>query len=461
MAISRRSALKIGAATVAVSALSGCQTSEGPQAGTTASAAGAKMLGKHQIVVIGGGFGGLTVAKELKKIDAKFDVLIIEKNDTFMSCPFSNTYLGKLKNINLGTLVFDYAQPVVKNGYSMLKAEVKAIDSKAKVVTTTCGAVGYDILILSPGISYNYEAQFKNWDKAKIARARREAPGALIPGSEHVILERQLANMEDGDVVITVPAGKFRCPPAPFERASMIAAYMKKEGISGKVHVVNPGAKFAKFGAFMEAWNDLYKDIIVYHPNSVVSDVDFDAKEVSFVKTTFKNADDLDGTKETHKVKYQVLNLIPANKANEVVAMSGVATAANSFVLMNGASFRTKSDENIYAIGDIVGHGIPPSGQTANWTGKQCALEVAHRLHGKPYELEVKTKTVKAGNVCFSMVGDEPEEAVRVVHDFSFNGTVIGAKGNVPKEADGRFRGGMTAKATHEWYRGIMNDLFA
>lgn len=455
MAISRRSIFKLTGAAAAAAALSGCTKTAAPAA--AGAEGGAKTIGKHQVVIIGGGFGGLTVAKQLKKIDANFDVLVIEKNDAFMSCPFSNTNLGKLKGINLGTLIHDYDQAVEKHGYSLLRSEVIGIDRKAKTVTTAKGAIGYDYLVLAPGIEYNYKAQFPNWDQAKADHIRRVAPPALMPGREHIVLERQLENMEDGNVIITVPKGKFRCPPAPFERACMIAAYMKKEGIQGKVIILNETNKIAKGKAFKEAWKDLYADIVEYHPNCKLSDVDTDKKTV-----TYSTKDEL-GDNETKTMKYEVLNLIAYNKANPVVEMAGVETTKDSFgkILMNGCSFATKSDPSVYAVGDVVGHAIPPSGQTANWAGNHCAKEIGALLHGKTHELDVKTKPQKAGNVCYSMVGDKPEEGVMVVHDFIWNGTVIGGKGHVPKGKDGKFRSKTNAKATREWYRGIMSDLFA
>ncbi len=455
MAISRRSVFKLTGAAAAAAALSGCTKTASPESTSTQS--GTKTIAKHQVVIIGGGFGGLTVAKELKKIDPDFDVLVIEKNDSFMSCPFSNTNLGKLKGINLGTLVHDYDQAVEKHGYSMLQTEVTAIDRKAKTVTTTKGAIGYDYLVLSPGIEYNYKAQFPNWDKAKTDHIRRVAPPALIPGREHIILERQLADMEDGNVIITVPKGKFRCPPAPFERASMIAAYMKKEEINGKVIILNETDKIAKGAAFKEAWNELYPDIVEYHPNCKLTDVDTDKKTVSYT-----TKDEM-GDSVAMSMDYEVLNLIAYNKANPVIEMADLETVDDVFgkVVMNGCSFATKTDPSVYAVGDVVGHAIPPSGQTANWAGKHCAAEIGALLHGKTHELSVKTTPQKAGNVCYSMVGDKPEEGVMVVHDFHWTGEVIGGKGHVPKGKDGKFRSKMNAKATREWYRGIMNDLFA
>lgn len=457
--MNRRDALKVGAASiaaVAATAMTGCT---GAEAEPAAKSETGKVLGKHQVVIIGGGFGGLTVAKGLMKKDKNFDVLVIEKNDTFMSCPFSNTNLGKLEGVNLGTFVFDYAQPVEKHGYNMLQSEVVGIDRDAKEVHTAAGIVQYEILVLSPGIAYNYEGQFPTFSKEKIDSIRRAAPGALIPGGEHVALERQLNNMDDGDVVITVPAGKFRCPPAPFERAAMIAAYMKKEEIEGKVIILNPTNNIAKGAAFKESWKELYGDKVEHIDFATVQDVDTAKKTV-----TYKLKDDMEDSGFTTKtINYSVLNLIPNNKANPVVEMAGIETTDDSFgkVVMNGCSFQTKTDKDIYAVGDVVAHAIPPSGQTANWAGKQCADEIAHRLHGKAYTLPVKSKPVSAGNVCYSMVGDNPEEAILVTHDFSWNGMVIKGKGNVPRSPSGKFRSKGTAKATRDWYRGIMADLFS
>jgi len=460
MKMNRREALKLGALSVAAAAtmatVTGCNEGAKP---ASASKAGKKVC-KHKIVVIGAGFGGLTVAKELKKRDSSFDVLVIEKNETFMSCPFSNTYLGKIAGVNLGTLVHDYAQPVEANGYEMLHAEVTSIDRSAKQIHTTKGIVEYEILVMSPGIGYNYKGQFPNWSDEKIKHIQRIAPGALIPGKEHVILERQLVDMEDGNVVITVPSDvKYRCPPAPFERASMIAAYMKKEGIEGKVIILNATNKVSKGAAFKETWKDLYADIVEHIDFATIQDVDPVSKTV-----TYHLADEMeDKGYKVKTVKYSVLNLIPNNISSPVVEMSGVETTTDGFkkVVMNGCSFQTKTDKDVYAIGDVVAHGIPPSGQTANWTGKQCADEIAHRLHGKAFELEVKKTPVKAGNVCYSMVSDNPEEAIMVTHDFSWDGSLIKGAGHVPKAPSGIYRSSATAKATRDWYGGIMRDLFA
>ena len=467
MNMNRRDALKVGAvsaAAVAATSLTGCT---GGETGTAAAGNTGTVLGKHKVVIIGGGMGGLTVANNLKKADKNFDVLVIEKNDTFMACPVSNTYLGKLEGMDLGTFVFDYSQPVEKYGYGMLKSEVISINRAAKTVTTAAGIVQYEILVLSPGIAYNYEGQFPTWTKAHAAAVQRACPPAMIAGAEHVALERQLMNMDDGDVVIAAPSGKFRCPPAPYERAAMVAEFMRKEEIEGKVIVLVPGAKFAKMGAFKESAKDIYGDKIVYVHHTKVTDVDLDGKTIHFEQKVPTGKKDEDGdmimksVKKSHK--YSVCNLIVNHKASPVVQMATLSTTADAFkkVKMNGCSFQTATDKDVYAVGDIVGHAIPPSGQTAVWAGKECAMEIAHRLHGKPFTLGVKTTPVKAANVCFSMVGGEPEEGIMVTHDFSWTGAVIKGKGHVPKAASGKYRSKNTAKALRDWYRGIMADLFA
>lgn len=466
MNISRRDLFKFAGISVAAAAVSGCTAATGiaPDAQNATN----KMLGKHQVVIIGGGWGGLTVAKELKKIDPNFDVAIIEKNDSFMSCPFSNCNLGGIKGVSLSTLTHDYSQAVEKNGYGMLTAVVTGIDRVNKVVYTSKGGVGYDILVLAPGIDYNYKGQFPTWDAAKIAKARRVAPAALVPGGEHVALDRMVKNMEDGDVVITVPAGKYRCPPAPFERASMIANYMKNEGLKGKVIILNETAEVAKGAAFKETWKDLYAGVVDHQDNCKIVDVDFDKKEITYVQTVYANKDDVEGVKTTKTLKYGLFNFIPHNMSNPVIEMSGVATTADGFKKVKMASspekpvsFQTATDTSVYAVGDVVGHKIPPSGQSAIWSGKECAKEIAHVLHGKSYSI-ASSLPYKSANVCYSMVNGNPEEAIMVNHEFMVDGPVIGSKGSVPKgdEANNKFRSSGLAKATHDWYKGAIRDLF-
>jgi len=449
MSMERRDLFKLAGVAAAVTAVPSIAIA------SEAKASAKKASGKS-VVIVGGGFGGLTMAKELRKKDKSIEVTVIEKKDIFMACPFSNTYLGGLDNVNLDTLTHDYYAPATKHGYSFVQAEATAIDRKAKTVTTTSGDIAYDILVLSPGIAYDYEGQFPKWSKEKISQVAQACPAALMPGSEHLALKRQLENMDDGNVIIVPPAkGKFRCPPAPYERTSMIANYMKNEGIKGKVIVLDtrPG-KFAKAGAFKESWKDLFSDIIEYRGESTVTDVDTAKKTITYT--------DDDG--ESHTEKYEVCNLIPINKCSPVIGMAGLEANDAGFALMDGVSFRSKTDKNVYVVGDAVTHGIPPSGQTAIWGAKRAAGQIVAQLAGKTTD-EKAGLPAKAANVCYSMVGGKPEEAIMVTHTFDVNPNTgnLKGKGNVPKPKDGngKFRSKGTGKATREWFAGVKRELFS
>ncbi|NOR54593.1 MAG: NAD(P)-binding protein [Sulfurovum sp.] len=447
MAMNRRDTFKLaGVAAVAATLPT--------MAGASEAKSTAKKATGKSIVVIGGGFGGLTIAKALRKKDASLEVTVIEKSNMFMACPFSNTLLGGLDGVNLDTFVGDYYQPAAKHGYSFVHATVTAIDRKAKTVTTTDGDFAYDILVLSPGIAYDYENQFPEWSQDKIREIAQACPAALMPGNEHVALKRQLDNMDDGNVIIVPPpSGKFRCPPAPYERTSMVANYIKNEGIKGKVIVLDtrPG-KFAKAKAFKESWTEIFPDIIDYRGESTVTDVDVAKKTITYT--------DADG--DSHTEAYEVCNLIPLNKCSPVITMAGIETNGAGFALMDGYSFKSKTDSNIYVVGDAVTHAIPPSGQTAIWAAHRAAGQIIAQLGGKVDDPK-KGLPAKAANVCFSMVGGKPEEAIMVTHTFSADPSgVLKGKGNVPKPKDGngKYRSKGTAKATREWFNGVMREMF-
>lgn len=454
MAMNRRDTFKLAGVAAVAAALP-------TMAAASEKKAAAKKASGKSVVVIGGGFGGLTIAKALRTKDKTIDVTVIEKNNMFMACPFSNTLLGGLDGVTLDTFVGDYYQPSAKHGYSFVHGEVTAIDRKTKTVTTTNGNFTYDILVLSPGIAYDYEKQFPKWSADKIREVAQACPAGLIPGNEHITLKRQLDNMDDGNIIIVPPAqGKFRCPPAPYERTAMVANFMKNEGIKGKVIVLDTKAgAFAKGKAFMEAWDDLYKDIIEYKGLTEVIDVDTAAKTLTYKE--YKNADDLEGSEKT--IKYEVCNLMPNNKCSPVISMAGLETNGSGYALMDGYSFKSKTDSNVYVVGDAVAHGIPPSGQTAIWSAQRAAGQIVDQLQGKVNDPKAGLPA-NAANVCFSMVGGKPEEAIMVTHQFTAAPTGnLGSVGNVPKPKDGngKFRSKGTAKATREWFGGVMREMFS
>ncbi|WP_309499478.1 FAD/NAD(P)-binding oxidoreductase [Sulfurovum sp.] len=454
MAMNRRDTFKLAGVAAAVAVMPGTAMASEKEAPVK------KASGKS-VVVIGGGFGGLTIAKALRKLDKSIEVTVIEKNNIFMACPFSNTLLGGLDNVALDNFIGDYYQPSATYEYSFMNATVTAIDKAAKTVTTTEGVMSYDILVLSPGIAYDYEGQFPKWSKEKIAEVSQACPAGLIPGNEHIALKSQLENMDDGNIIIVPPAkGKFRCPPAPYERTSMVANYMKNEGIKGKVIVLDSkDGAFAKGAAFKESWADIFPDIIEYKGITEVTDIDPKAKTITYIE--YASLDDNKGVVKTEK--YEVCNLMPNNKCSPVITMAGIKANGVGFAMMDGMSFRSESDKNIYVIGDAVSHGIPPSGQAAIWCAHKAAGQIADQLNGKVND-PAAGYPANAANVCFSMVGGKPEEAIMVTHTFMAgpNGSLI-SEGNVPKPKDGngKFRSAGTAKAARGWFGGVMREMFS
>jgi len=443
MGMDRRDTFKLAGVAAAAAAL------------PTMAMAAEKTFAKS-VLIIGAGFGGLTIAKALRKLDKDTKVTVVEKRSMHMACPLSNGLLGGLDNMSLSMFVGDYGEPAMKHGYTFVNAEVTSIDRKAKEVhTTTAGALSYDILVLSPGIAYDYEKQFPKWSKEKIAHVAAACPAALMPGNEHVALKKQLENMDDGNVIIVPPAkGKFRCPPAPYERTSMIANYLKKEGIKGKVIVLDTrDGKFAKAKAFKESWKDTFSDFIDYRGDCYVTDVDSVEKTITYT----------DGDDKSHTEKYEVCNFIPINKCSPIIAMADIEHNGAGYAMMDGYSFKSKTDSSVYVIGDAVTHKIPPSGQTAIWGAHRAAKQIVAQLNGK-VEDPKGGLPAKAANVCFSMVNGTPEEAIMVTHTFTADASgVLKGKGNVPKPKDGngKFRSKGTATATREWFAGVMREMFA
>lgn len=458
MGLNRRDVLKVGGLSAVAAAMGGCSTMVQPEAPSKAHMAKAMFMPApkgNRVVVVGGGFGGLSLAKSVKQNNPQSEVVVLDRREIFFSCPFSNAYLAELEDTDLNIFTRDYYGAAKEFGYQFVQCEVMGIDRMNKSVSTSKGDIGYDLLVLSPGIAYDYEKQFPQWDAQKIARVAQEAPAAMVAGGEHLALKRQLEQMDDGDVIITVPFGKYRCPPAPYERACMVAHYMDKEGIEGKVVILDAAKKpRAKAAAFNEAFNDLYKDRIVFVGETKIKDVNLDKKEI-----TYTTEDENFNTKE-HTRSYQVLNLIPQNRANPIIEMAGIETNAWGGAKLSGAGFTSVTDSNVYVIGDCVGHGIPPSGQTANWAGKRVGKQIALRLAGKAVD-EMEQIPYKNANMCYSMVGGDPEEAIMVTHEFVYEKDMLVGKGFVPKdEGSGKFRTTQLGRVTREWYRGIISDMF-
>ncbi len=399
---------------------------------------------KTTVAVCGAGFAGLSVAKELKNLNPILDVIVIEQRPNFMACPFSNVWLGDVQNVSFEDLNYDYNKAVQTYGYDFLNATILDINRDERIIITSEQKVHYDYLILATGIEYNYKKLFKR-NKAKAKEALLKAPPGLKPGSEHLALKRMITNFKGGNFVISVPSQSYKCPPAPYERACMIAHYFKTNNIKGKVIILDPRVKpAAKPASFLKAFKEFYPDIIEYHSHTNFKDVDFKTKTIT-VETFNKKIVDY----EIKEIAFEEASIIPPNTSSKLVKKAGLATYAQGWAKLQQPTFRSVSDDRVYIIGDAQGeYPYPKSAQMANSCGYLVAAELTNRLKNEGF----KYKTHLPGNVCYSMLTDK--HAVSISHLYEYTDKVHVT--TITSDIDT-----YTADAANGWYFGLMEDILA
>jgi NADPH-dependent 2,4-dienoyl-CoA reductase/sulfur reductase-like enzyme len=387
MSLDRRSFLKLAAGT-GLFALS-------PAAVHAAEALG---KGKHKprVVVIGGGYGGATCSKYLRMwSNNAVEVVMVERQKQFISCPMSNTVLGGSRTMADITHTYDALSH--KWGVNRVEAEVTAIDPAKKTIRTARGALPYDRLVLAPGIDFLYN----EIEGTSHELAETTIPHAWKAGPQTALLRKQLESMPDGGVyVLAIPKAPYRCPPGPYERVCQVAFYLKNHKPKSKIIVLDANPDItSKKGLFMKAWNELYPGMIDYRPNARAVRVEA-ANRV--VHTEFDT------------VKGDVLNIVPPMRAGKVADLAGVVTADNRWCGVDFLSFESTAQPGIHIIGDAVSSGLPKSGHMANTQAKVAAAAIIELLAGNQPDPEPVL-----GNTCYSMVSDK--EAMHVANVFKYD----------------------------------------
>ena len=433
----RRNFFKVSAATAALLQTSNLLASSNKKTKTQNKAI------KTTVAICGGGFAGLSAAKFLKELNPSLDVTLIEKRNSFMSCPLSNGWLGEVKGITYESLNFDYNSAVNKYGYNFINEAIIDINRDGKTIYTANNVIKYDYMIMAPGIDYNYKKLFQN-DTKKAKESLLKAPPGLKPGSEHLALKRMIKNFKGGNFVLTIPHEAYKCPPAPYERACMIANYFKKNDIQGKVIIIDPRIKpGAKPKQFIKAFKEFYPNIIEYRNLTNFKDVDFNKKMISV-----EFFDKKEMTYKTQDILFEEASIIPPNKANNLINIAKIDTYTQGWVKLRQPTFRTLSDEDVYVIGDAQGeYPFPKSGQMANSCAYIVALELTQRLKGKSFDY----KNNMPGNVCYSMVTDK--KSVSITHSYTFTNKVNVS--SVTSKIDK-----ITAQSSKTWYTGLTSDIF-
>ncbi len=332
-----------------------------------------------RVVVVGGGFGGAACARALKRLDAKVQVTLLEPNRIFTACPFSNEVIAGLRQLEAQQ--FGY-EKIAADGIGVIAQAATKIDAAAHSVALADGtSLGYDRLVLSPGIDFNFGA-LPGYDEA----AAMKMPHAWKAGEQTILLRRQLEAMDDGGtVVLAVPANPARCPPAPYERASLIAHYLKTKKPRSKVLILDAKDTFSQQKLFERAWKELYGEMIervALSQGGRVTSVD---PSTSTIVTEFGN------------YTPQVANVIPPQRAGRIADIAG-ASDHTGWCPINPVTFESKLAPNIHVIGDAcLGGGIPKSAAAASAQGKACADAIASLLAGKP------PQAPKLTGVCYNI----------------------------------------------------------
>jgi len=399
-----------------------------------------------KVVVVGGGTGGGTAAKYLRKLDPSLEVTLIEKNPNYYTCYMSNEVLSGERELD--TIKFGY-DGLKGHGVNVVIDEVTGIDTEGKKVKTKEGEYPYDKLIVSPGIDFK-------WDSVEgySAEAAEKIPHAWKAGDQTKILRSQLEAMDDGGtVVIAPPPNPFRCPPGPYERASQIAHYLKAEKPKSKILILDPKPKFSKQGLFTQGWKDLYG----YETDNSIIEWRGGDQEAGVVKV---DADTKTVTTEFgDEIKADVINIIPPQTAGKIAVDAGL-TNDKGWCPVDLKTFESTVKKDVYVIGDAsVATGMPKSGYAANSQGKVCAAAVVAAIKG------VDMAAPSYVNTCYSIIGKDYGISVAAVYELGKDkdkGTPKINKlsgGLTPKDASAEQRK-REAQYAYSWFQNITSDIF-
>lgn len=369
-----------------------------PFAGAVTHGWGQARAARRRVVVVGGGFGGATAARYLSLwSDRGIDVVLVERDDAFVSCPLSNLVLGGSRS--MADITRSYAT-LARRAVTIVRDTAVAVDAERRLVRLARGpALAYDRLILSPGIDFFYDRIGGLGGED----AQRKILHAWHAGPQTTALRAQITALRDGGVVaISIPRAPYRCPPGPYERACQIAWYLKQSKPRSKVLVLdgNEGVQSER-ELFTSAWDDDYRGIVEYRPDHVLTEVD-----ATTMTARFETADD---------VRADVLNVIPPHGAGRIARNAGVVTVNDQWCEVDFLTFESTKIPGIHVLGDAIQVAplMPKSGHMANQHGKVAAAAVLAMLADKPVD-----SSPVVTNACYSYVNDREASHIASVHRY-------------------------------------------
>ncbi|MEM7497719.1 MAG: NAD(P)/FAD-dependent oxidoreductase [Pseudomonadota bacterium] len=388
-------------------------------------------------VVIGGGFGGTTVARFLRRADPSVDVTLVEPNETYTSCPFSNLVLGGLRGLE--DQRFGY-EAITAEGVRITRTAAEDVDPVARRVMLATGDVlDYDRLVMAPGVELVWGA-LEGYDRA----AAERMPHAWKAGPQTALLAAQLEAMEDGGtVVIAPPASPYRCPPGPYERASMIAHFLKDRKPRAKILILDAKERFSKQALFQQGWDTHYPGMIEWVAVSMGGGVIGVDPGANAILTDFET------------VEADVANIIPPQRAATIAGRAGVADASG-WCPIEPLTFESTLQPGIHILGDAaIANAMPKSAFSANSQGKVLAVQLARLLAG-----EAPVETVLL-NTCYSLIA--PGHGISIAGAYRPGENAIepveGAGGVSPIDGGAKARA-LEARYGADWFAAITAEVF-
>ena len=406
-----------------------------------ASSHGGRSGGKGHVVIVGGGTGGGTVARYVKSLDPGIDVTVIDASKTHHTCYFSNWVIGGIRTMESIEQKFDKMRA---RGINVINQMVTKIDTSAQTVTTADGkSIKYDRLVVSPGI--DFRDNIAGYDKA----AMEKMPHAWKAGTQTTLLKKQLEAMPNGGlVVMAAPPNPFRCPPGPYERASLIANYLKQHKPRSKLLILDAKDAFSKQGLFEQGWREHYG----YGTDNALiewvkaADTNGGVKRVDAGKMTVNT--DFD------EFRVAVANIIPAQRAADIAVNAGL-TDDSGWCPIDRKTFESTLAKNVHVLGDAsIATTMPKSGYSANSQGKVAALAIVDIMNGR------EPGTPSYINTCYSLITPDQAISVAAVYELAADRTITAkSSGLTPMDATREFKKREVAYA-ESWYNNLVGEIW-
>ncbi len=353
----------------------------------------------HRVIVVGGGWSGLTIAKYLKIYRPELDVILIERRSLFVSHPISGLWLAGL--VNLESITFSFLDAAAHNGYFYLNASLIDLDTKSRRVFTEQGWLDYDDLILAPGVDYNY-LSLGVQDPIHVQYLKTHFPAGFISASEHITIFEKIKKFKGGLFVLNAPSGIYRCSATPYERACLLASVFKREKIKGKILLIDPRDEPAVSAeGFLLAFDELYGDIIEYLPSTGISKVD---PEKSIISTDFD------------EITFDDAAIYPSIRGSYLLEQLDLVDPKSQQMeaAIDPFTYNVLGDKHLYIAGDCRPMPFSKSGGTARSEGMYIAELIAARSLGKDIPWR------SPHTICYSMVSTDPNQAVMVEGKYQF-----------------------------------------